>query len=676
MDQDKSKTKAQLLEELQELRRQVATLEAARGQVAELEALRESERRLKLAQEIGAVGDWEFVVESQQISWSDQVYSLFERDPALGPPTYEENNAYYLPEDSLKLQENVRRAIEHGEPSDANYRLKLPSGRLAHYRGLIRVKKDPSGRVTQLLGTVQDITEHKETAEALRASEARLRAFIDHSPALVSSKDLTGKVTLVNKRFSLLAADEEEPFVGKSVFDLFPRDVAEALWENDRLARQGPVEAEEVVPHADGSTHTYLSVKFPLSDAQGNLIGTGAISTDITQRKRAEEEQRQMDGRLQRAQKLESLGALAGGIAHDLNNLLQVILGNVDLAESCLPSESKALPRLKKVTEATHLAADLASQMLAYTGQVQFAAEELNLDTLLSETSGLLKSAASKKTRLKFVTSGDLPALEGDSTQLQQILLNLVANGSEAIGDEPGEVKVETSAVECDRRFLDSFLEGEQLSEGLYVRLEVSDTGCGMDQETQARIFEPFFSTKFTGRGLGLSAVLGIVRVHRGGIKVESEPGRGTSFVVLFPACTQPSDAAPRSAAPGEWRGSGTILLADDEEEVRTIAAETLEALGFSVLEAADGVEAVRLFREHHEKIAGVVLDLKMPRMDGKQAYQELKRISAAVPVVLVSGYAEQDALAGLAQETPAGFLQKPYRLSTLRETLRQVLPG
>jgi two-component system, cell cycle sensor histidine kinase and response regulator CckA len=660
MPGDSQKPKAQLLDELQELREQVVQLKTARHQVAELEALRESERRLKIAQEIGAVGDWEFGVESQEISWSDQVYTLFERDPALGPPTYEENNAYYLPEDSEKLQENVRRAIEHGDPSDVDYRLKLPSGKLVYYRGLIRVKLDPTGKVTHLRGTVQDISERKrseaesalqakimlhvpeavylvrckdgeivhansrfeamfgygpgemvgrnasvinapgdkipeETAaqilgvlantgtwegqienvkkdgtrfwcsatvsvfehpdygevliavhtditerkraeEALRESEARLRAIMDHTPALVSTKDLTGVVTLVNKRFSVLAENPQEELVGKSVFDLFPRDVAEGLWENDLLAREGPIEAEEPVAHRDGSLHTYLTVKFPISDDQARLVGTGAISTDITQRKQAEQEHSEMLVRAQQAQSLESLGALAGGIAHGFNNLLQVILGNVYLAEDCLPPESKARVRLGKITHAANQAADLALQMLAYAGKSHFVVRELDLEVLMGELSTLLGRATSKLARLSIDLAGDLPALNADSMQLRQIVLQLVTNASEAIGDEPGEVKVEIGAIECDRVFLDSFPGAAELPEGLYVSLKVSDTGCGMDEETQARVFEPFFSTKFPGRGLGLSAVLGNVQAHKGAIKVESEPGQGTKVVVLLPA--------------------------------------------------------------------------------------------------------------------------------------------
>jgi PAS domain S-box-containing protein len=793
MDRDSEKSKAQLLNEVRELRAEVLRLRT-RPRTSEFEALRESERRLRTAQAIGAVGDWEFCVESQEIFWSEQVYKLFERDPSLGPPTYEENNAYYLPKDSARLQENVRKAIEHGEPSDEDYRLKLPSGKLVEHRGVIGVKTDSTGATTHLRGTVQDITERKhreaeralqaqvmlhmpeavylvrlsdgvivhanskfeemfgyregemvgrhasvvnapddippevkaaqilrvlaetgtwegeienikkdgtrfwcfatvstfehptlgevliavhtditarrQAMEALRESEARLRAIMDHSPALVSTKGLDGKVLLANRRFELLAEDPQNTIVGHGVFDLFPKDVAEALWENDLLAREGAIEAEELVQHLDGSEHTYLTAKFPITDSQGTLVGTGAISTDITERKLAEERSRKLKLQLQEAEKLESLGVLAGGIAHDFNNLFQVILGNAELLGFHLPKEPKALARLEKITQATCEASDLASQMLAYAGKGPVFRKKLDLGVLLSETSSLLEKATSKKTTLSLNKGSDLPSLSADPRLLQQVLLNLVTNASEAIGDQPGEIKVETRAINCDRDFLDGALGGESLPEGLYVCLEVSDNGCGMDEETQNKACEPFFSTKFTGRGLGLSTVLGVVRTHEGALKVESVVGQGTTLLVLLPAGL-PADT---SSAPGEWRGGGTILIADDEDMVREVACDFLEHLGFSVLPAADGLEAVRLFREHHEEIACVILDLKMPRLNGDEAYLQLKQIRDSVPTILASGYTEEAALAGLRDEGLAGFIQKPYSLSALRKLLRKVL--
>ncbi|HRD65417.1 MAG TPA: response regulator [Candidatus Competibacter sp.] len=399
--------------------------------------------------------------------------------------------------------------------------------------------------------------------------------------------------------------------------------------------------------------------------------------TDITERKWAEEKRLQLERQMQQTQKLESLGVLAGGIAHDFNNLLTVILGNASLASDELPPVmTPARDSLKAIEETSLRAAELCRQMLAYSGKGQCVIENIRLRDLIGEMVSLFKASISKKAILNLNLKDPLPPLRGDPSQIRQVIMNLVINASEALEEYSGAITISTGIMECSREYLSEAFLNESLAEGSYVWLEVSDTGCGMDQETQRRIFEPFFTTKFTGRGLGLSAVLGIVRGHKGALKVYSEPGRGTTFKVLFPAVLEEKASVGRSnsAKPGGWKGAGTILLVDDEESVRLMGNRMLERVGFEVLTAVDGREALEIYRERHDDIALVLLDLTMPDLDGEETFRELRRIDPQVQVVMSSGYTESEIAPRFAGKRLSGFLQKPYTLNALTECLRDAL--
>lgn len=377
------------------------------------------------------------------------------------------------------------------------------------------------------------------------------------------------------------------------------------------------------------------------------------------------------------AQKLESLGVLAGGIAHDFNNLLMAIMGHTDLALAELSPVSPVRGHLEEVEKASHRAADLCRQMLAYSGKGRFVVESLDLVEVVQEMADMLAMSISKKAILQYRFSPDLPRIEADASQIRQVVMNLVINASEAIGDNPGVISLATGAVDCDRAYLRDIGGGSELPEGRYVFLEVTDTGSGIDKEMQKKIFDPFFTTKFTGRGLGLAAVLGIVRGHRGAIKVYSEMGKGSTFKVLLPATGKAAMSVTGPKLPNEgWKGTGTVLLADDEEMVRQVGVGMLEFLGFRVLTAQDGQEAVEVFRTHMDEIRCVVLDLTMPRMDGEETFREIRRLHPGARVILTSGYNEQQVTQRFAGEGLAGFIQKPYKLNDFRSTLHQVLQG
>ncbi|HEY6080471.1 MAG TPA: response regulator [Polyangiaceae bacterium] len=398
------------------------------------------------------------------------------------------------------------------------------------------------------------------------------------------------------------------------------------------------------------------------------------ILRDSSERRRAEDERLKFLSQIQQTQKLESLGVLAGGIAHDFNNLLMAVLGHADLALDALPASSEARDDLAEIRRAAQRATELCKQMLAYSGKGRFVIQPVELQKVVEEMLHMLRVSISKNAMLKLNFSPNVPSVDADVSQLRQVVMNLVVNASEAIAERSGIITVTIGAMDCDRPYLSEAWLDEQLPEGMYVFIEVADTGSGMDSETRSRIFDPFFTTKFTGRGLGLAAVLGIVRGHRGAIKVYSELGRGTTFKVLFPVGHRAEVRAQGSPVRGIYEGKGTVLLVDDDESVRAVGRKMLERVGFTVVTAADGAEAIARFRERADDIICAIVDLTIPHVDGAETFRELRRMRPGVRVILSSGYNEQDVTQRFVGKGLAGFIQKPYQLSTLVGVLKEVL--
>jgi two-component system, cell cycle sensor histidine kinase and response regulator CckA len=518
-----------------------------------------------------------------------------------------------------------------------------------------------------LLAIHHDITELKDSSRTLEL----YRNALDNARDSIFLIDPEAGFHFVNQAACQSLGYTMPELLGLRVFDvdpLFPRDTWQDFWRE--LRDKGTLSIETQHRTKDGRLIP-VEIGIRLFDFEGVEYNL-AVARDLTERRRFERERHELEQQMLHAQKLESLGVLAGGIAHDFNNILMAILGNADLALMRVGQESPAAENLRQIELASARAADLAKQMLAYSGKGRFVVEPLNLNSLLEEMLHMLGVSISKKAVLRLNLTRPIPSVEADATQMRQILMNLVINASEAIGDKSGVIAINTGIMDCDNSYLSNVWLNENLSEGFYVYLEVSDTGCGMSKETLAKIFDPFFTTKFTGRGLGMAAVLGIIRGHKGAIKVYSEPDRGTTIKILLPACDRPAEMFNGGICEDGWQGSGLVLLVDDEETVRGVGVEMLKALGFSVLTANDGNEATRIFRDKPH-ISLVILDLTMPHMDGEQCFRELRRIRPDVKVVISSGYNEQEVTPRFMGKGLAGFIQKPYKLSLLKEVIKGI---
>jgi PAS domain S-box-containing protein len=488
--------------------------------------------------------------------------------------------------------------------------------------------------------------------------------------AIVAVTDAQGRITYVNDKFCAISQYSREELLGQDHRIInsghHPRIFMTQLW---KTILAGRVWKGEIKNRAkDGSYYWVDTTIVPFIGADGRPEQFVAIRADITLRKEAEDALRQ-------SQKLESLGVLAGGIAHDFNNLLTTILGNANLGSMHLPPESSALPYLGQIEQATLRAADLTRQLLAYAGKGRLQVIDVDLNRPVVEMTQLLTVSISKKAVVRYDLASELPRISADPSQMQQLVMNLVTNASEAIGEEvSGLITVRTGVQAVDEATNVGLLPALPLSPGNYVTLEVSDTGCGMTLEVRERIFDPFFTTKFTGRGLGLSAMLGILRSHHGSLKVYSELGRGSVFKLFFPAHAQGRDERSSRTVGAEWQGQGVLLVVDDEPAARTVARGLAEAFGFQVLEAADGQEALGLFELRHRELAAVLMDLTMPHLDGRRAFLRMHEIDPTVPVVMTSGYSEEDVVADFLDRGLAGFLAKPYQSGQFLAVLKQAI--
>ncbi len=582
-------------------------------------------------------------------------------------------------EDRDLVAEQARRALAGESVAPLEHRLVRKDGAVRWVRNTIVPHRGSDSRLLAYDGLIADITERRMAEDKRRASEQLFRALIEHSHDAITMIDAEGVILSDSPSVTQVLGYLPSERVGRSVFEFVLPDQREATTRGftQFASQKGAVAPSELrFLHKDGSYRWIEGVRTNLLD-DPSVRAVVVNYRDVTERRQTEEERRRLEAQVQHAQKLESLGVLAGGIAHDFNNLLVGVLGNASLAGMTLPSDSPAHSRLENVEAAARRASELCRQLLAYSGRGAFVIEPVDLGRLLEEMASLMRVSISKKVDLRLELAGGPLVVSADATQLRQVVLNLIVNASEAIGDRAGVITLRTGTMEADRTALRAAALDQDLPEGRYAYLEVEDTGAGMDPQTRARLFDPFFSTKKTGRGLGLAAVLGIVRAHRGAITVASAPGQGTTFRVLVPSAAGVPAASPRPLPAGEsssWSGEGSVLLVDDEVSVLEVGCRILEDLGFTPLTARDGRAGVEVFDAHADEIRAVFLDLTMPRLGGTEALAEIHRRRPQVPVILMSGYSDHAVASPIARERLAGFLAKPFDVAAFTAALRQAL--
>ncbi|MDD2272922.1 MAG: PAS domain S-box protein [Desulfuromonadaceae bacterium] len=602
----------------------------------------------------------EFVGHEEQGVTGKTDFDLFDRDTA----------EFFVQKDNIIFTSGKARSNEEW--------VDYPDGRRVLLETVKTPLKDVTGTVYGLVGNSRDMTERQKAEDALRKSEEFLKEAQQIAHLGSWSLDLTlNHLSWSEEVYRIFGLHAEEFGATYEAFiDLVhpaDRAMVEAAYSEYLHDGKDGFEIEHrIVRNSTGEVRTVHEKCAYLRDENGRISVLQGMIHDITDRKHDEEERLKLEQQLLHTQKLESLGVLAGGIAHDFNNILTSIVGNAELALMKMNPESPALDNLHRIEHAAERAADLAQQMLAYSGKGKFVVKSIDLGKMLEEMLHMLEVSISKKAVLRLNRPPNLPPVEADATQIRQIIMNLVINASEAIGDKSGVIAITTGCMDCDQSYLKNVWLDENIKEGLYVFLEVADTGCGMDKETQAKIFDPFFTTKFTGRGLGMAAVMGIVRGHNGAIKVYSEPGKGTSFKLLLPASGKPAEIFNGESPYDRWKGSGKVLLVDDEETVRGIGREMLLELGFEVVTSNDGREAVEIFRQQPD-IAFVILDLTMPHMDGEQCFRELRQLKPDVKVIISSGFSEHEVTQMFIGKGLAGFIQKPYKLSALKEAIKSL---
>ncbi len=611
------------------------------------EALRESENSLAEAQRIARLGNWDWNIETDALFWSDEIYRIFGLTPREFGATYEAFLSAVHPDDRKFVETSVDEAVYKGKPYSIDHRIVLPGGEARHIHEHGKVFRDASGKPVRMVGTVQDITERKQAEEAIEI----LARLPRENPSPVLRVSLKNEILYANPASAMLLRHWD-----RRVGDPVPAELGALISAARSSGKSRTIDVE-------ASDRLFSFVCAPVA-------GTGYVNLygrDIT-------EHRKIESQLRQAQKMEAVGQLAGGIAHDFNNLLTGILGYANMLRSDSKLDKEVHESAKVIEKAARRAAELTKQLLGFARKGKLEETSVDVHRLVQEVASILGHTIDRRIRISQKLGAKPPYVRGDASQLQQVLLNLGVNARDAM-PEGGEIVFETFVVELDEEYCRAHAGA---SPGRHLLISVTDTGCGIPKEIQDRIFEPYFTTKKRGEGtgMGLAMVYGIVKNHGGSIRVYSEGGRGTTFKVYLPLALKsaplsgPLQAVPRSV------GTGRILVVEDEEVIRTMATKMLEGLGYEVVTAADGQEGVEYYEKHQGEIDLVIIDMVMPRMNGRDCFRRLKAMNPAVRAILSTGYGRNGAVQELLGEGIIGYVQKPYVVGQLAEAVAKALKG
>jgi two-component system, cell cycle sensor histidine kinase and response regulator CckA len=636
--------------------------------------LKKSQEKLSTAMEIARLGHWDYDIASDLFTFNDHFYKLF-RTTAEQVGGYTMSSAEYArrfvhPDDIRAVGEEIRKAADTTDPHytrQLEHRMLYADGTVGYIIVRFLIVQDAHGRTVKTYGVNQDITDRRQTEEALKERDKEYRTLFEDSIDGVYSVLRDGTITDANPSFCELFEYTREEMIGKDIRELY-LDPADRLKFQKEIEKKGFVKDYEVkFRKRDGTEVDCLLSSSVHYGKDGNISGYRGILRDLTVRKA-------LHRQLQQAQKMEAVGTLAGGVAHDFNNILQVVLGYSELLllEEQVPKRFR--DDLAKINLAARNGADLVQQLLTFSRKTETKPLHLNLNGRIEQLQKMLSRTISRMIEMDLVLTDDLWSINADPTQVDQVLMNLAVNARDAM-PEGGKLVIETKNVTLGEDYSRVHL---GVKPGSYVLLSVSDTGQGMDKETVQHIFEPFFTTKGPGEGtgLGLATVYGIVKQHDGYITCYSEPGSGTTFRLYFPALgtdDQPIETASRDLPRG---GSETILLVDDEEFIRDLGSRILTNAGYKVFTASNGKEALEVYHKQADEIALVILDLIMPEMAGKQCLEGLLELDPAIKIVIASGYSANGPTKEALSAGAKGFVNKPYDIRQVLEVVRTVLDG
>lgn len=639
--------------------------------------LKTSKERLSLALAGANLGIWEWDLTTGKALWDERTHRVLGYEPNQYELNLKNWKRLVHPEDWPRVSENLNLHIEGRLPtSEVEYRMLNKSGdwQWVLARGNV-IAVDPEGKPTRLTGVFADIAERKKAEEGLQNQVSLMESLLEAIPTPVFFKSTDHTYLGCNEAFAEFTGRPKEKIIGKSVFEVVPKEAAEVYrLQDERLFKNPGTQVYEIsVEGGDGEMHDTIVNKATFADSSGAVAGLIGVVVDITDRKKAEAEQRQLRDQLFQAQKMEAVGTLAGGIAHDFNNLLTIINGYTELILSEKTEDDPSYADLEKILETGRKGAELVQRLLALSKKGEHSTQPLDLNRGVEDAVVLMQRTFPKMIEIDTALEKDLGMVRADSSQVEQVLMNLCINAKEAM-PEGGRIRIETRNSTVDEEYCRLNPGAEP---GQHVLIEISDTGTGMSEETLERVFDPFFTTKGwdfrKGTGLGLSVAKGIVEQHGGWITCESEQSKGTTFRLYFPTIEDVQEAKRPEAATETAPKGERILLIDDEDFVRDLGKRILERAGHTVITAANGKEALEIYERERSTIALVVLDLIMPQMGGEKCLEDLLKIDPKLKVIVSTGHSlsqsERDRLGALAK----GFANKPYRVQEFLEVVREV---
>jgi len=654
--------------------------EALEGENSELKetviTLREKLDQVKAAIKAAGVGLWESDPKTGRFLSYNEVSALFAVENEQLIEDYQTLSESLHPDDRRAMDEAILNAVVNQDPFSHEFRFYMPDGSTRWFLSRGKLVFDESGTPTSSMGTIIDITERKQAEKALRESEERFRTLSESSPMGVFQTDGEGRVLYLNSKWLEITGMQLEKALGFGWSQaLHPDDSPRVLRDWDVcLTEKTGYDGEFRFVKPNGEVTWTRTRTAPVFSPSGELLSHVGANEDITDHKRAEVEKQKLEDQLVQAQKMEAIGSLSGGIAHDFNNIIGIIVGNTELALREASKWDPTRENLIEIQNASIRARDMVKQILAFSRPTRHKMALVRISPIIEESLKLLRASIPSTVEIHQDTAGGTGTVDCDPTQINQVLMNLCTNAAHAMREKGGILQVRLKTAELDSESAKGYTD---LVPGTYVELVVRDTGHGIKPELLGRIFDPYFTTKEVGEGsgIGLSVVHGIVKNHRGSIRVESRPGKGTAFHVLFPTLEDESesDELVDEAIPG---GSEHILLVDDEPAIVKLYQTMLEHLGYTVTARTGGIEALEEFRSHPDRYDIVITDQTMPHLTGEMLAKETRAIVPGIPIILCTGHSDIMDSDKAEKMGISAFAMKPIAMRTLARTTRDVLDG